>query len=96
MKEITFPALIPTPQPQTTARPPAAGGFLETLTAAVGKVDQQQAAADQAMEKLATGEAKSLHEVLLTVEKADMSMRFFVQMRNKVIEAYQEISRLQV
>ncbi len=48
------------------------------------------------MEKLQSGESKNIHEVMISMEKADISMRLTVQMRNKVLEAYQEIMRMQV
>jgi flagellar hook-basal body complex protein FliE len=49
-----------------------------------------------AMEKLASGESKNLHETLLTVEKADIAFRTMNQIRSKVIEAYKEVMRMQI
>lgn len=69
------------------------GQFLEE---AVSEVNQQQLNADKAVEQLQTGEASNLHEVMVAMEKADISLRLMVQMRNKVVEAYQEIMRMQV
>jgi len=84
------------------ATPPAApartavGGFAEALNKAVVEIGQTQAEADLAVERLQTGESKNLHEVMIAMEKADISLRLAVQMRNKVLEAYQEIMRMQV
>ncbi len=75
---------------------PTAGGFAETLKGFLEKTNEAQINADKAVEKLNTGEAKNLHEVMISMEEADISMRLMVQMRNKVVEAYQEIMRMQV
>jgi flagellar hook-basal body complex protein FliE len=80
----------------TGPRQPAAGGFGKMLGDAIAQVNQNQLQADQAVEKLQTGEARNIHEVMIALEKADISMRLMVQMRNKVIEAYQEVMRMQV
>lgn len=71
-------------------------GFVDALQTAVAKVNEQQVAADTAVEKLQTGESRNLHEVMIAMEKADISMRLLVQVRNKVVDAYQEIMRMQV
>ena len=72
----------------------ADGNFVRAMMDAVNRTDQALIEADQAVEKLNTGEAKSLHEVMISMEKADISMRLLVQMRNKMLEAYKEIMRL--
>jgi len=71
-------------------------GFADALKTAVEKVNENQVAADSAVEKLQTGESKDLHGVMISMEKADISMRLLLQVRNKVIDAYQEIMRMQV
>jgi len=72
------------------------GGFADTLSSAIAQVNKAQVDADRAVEQLQTGEAKNLHEVMITMEKADISLRLMVQMRNKAVDAYQEIMRMQV
>ncbi|BCA79105.1 flagellar hook-basal body complex protein FliE [Desulfuromonas sp. AOP6] len=72
------------------------GGFAQTLKEVLDQTNQSQLNADKAVERLHTGEAQSLHEVMISLEEADISMRLMVQMRNKVVEAYQEIMRMQV
>jgi flagellar hook-basal body complex protein FliE len=49
-----------------------------------------------AMQQLHGGGEKNLHEAMIAMEKADITLRFAVQVRNKAIEAYQEIMRIQV
>ncbi|MBJ6751785.1 flagellar hook-basal body complex protein FliE [Geomonas anaerohicana] len=69
------------------------GKFLEDM---VSKVNEQQGAADRSIQGLATGESKGLHEVMLAVEKASISFQMLTQVRNKAVEAYQEIMRMPV
>lgn len=83
---------------QTTFNKPRSGDeiFANALKDAVGKTNTAQLESDSAIEKLNTGDAKNLHEVMITMEKADISMRLLVAMRNKLLEAYKDIIRMQV
>jgi len=71
-------------------------GFTDMLANAISETNKSQVTADRAIEKLSSGEEKNIHEAMITMEKADISLRLMVQMRNKVVEAYQEIMRMQV
>ena len=62
----------------------------------VGNVNQLQQNADQSIQGLATGQSKGLHEVMIAVEKASISFQLLNQVRNKAVEAYQEIMRMPV
>ncbi len=62
----------------------------------VGKVSELQSQADQSIQSLATGQGKGLHEVMIAVEKASISFQMLTQVRNKAVEAYQEIMRMPV
>lgn len=70
--------------------------FAESLKNAVNSVNELQKDADLMSQKLATGETKNIPEVMIAVEKADIALKLAVQVRNKMIEAYQEIMRMQV
>ena len=93
-----------TPQlPLDKPTPSAAGGaarggpsFGEALEDALRNVDGQMQGADKAAASWVAGDGGDLHNVLITMEKADMSFRTMVQVRNKLLEAYQEIMRIQV
>lgn len=74
----------------------AATGFGDMLKSMVDKVDESQAAGDKAVQMLQSGEAKHLHEVMIAVEEADVSLRLAVQIRNKALTAYEEIMRMQI
>lgn len=72
------------------------GDFGEHLNKALGEVNELQQKADQAIQQL-VGEGKGdLQETMVALEKADVSFRLMMQIRNKVLEAYQEIMRMQV
>lgn len=70
--------------------------FSDSLTKAVNEVNQLQHQSDVMIEKLSTGETKNIPEVMIAVEKADIALKLMVQVRNKMIEAYQEIMKMQV
>ncbi|MFN2257779.1 MAG: flagellar hook-basal body complex protein FliE [Desulfuromonadaceae bacterium] len=74
----------------------ATTGFSDMLADAVSQTNEAQLNADKAAVALQTGKAENLHEVMLSMEEADISMRLLVQMRNKAMDAYQEIMRMQV
>jgi flagellar hook-basal body complex protein FliE len=63
---------------------------------AVNAVNTAHKEADKKMQELATGKSQNIHETMIAAEKADVALRLMVQVRNKVIEAYQEIMRMQV
>jgi flagellar hook-basal body complex protein FliE len=71
------------------------GSFVETLGGALQKVDELQLDADAQAEKVALG-GGNLHEMSLALEKADVSMRLAMKVRTKLVEAYQEIMRMNV
>ncbi|HTN72824.1 MAG TPA: flagellar hook-basal body complex protein FliE [Methylomirabilota bacterium] len=72
------------------------GDFSTHLKNALGDVNDLQQKADQAIQQL-VGEGKGdLQETMIALEKADVSFRLMMQIRNKVLEAYQEIMRMQV
>lgn len=70
-----------------------AGGFAETLGNALQKVDALQTSADVQAERVALG-GGNLHEMSLALEKADVGMRLAMKVRNKLVDAYQEIMRM--
>jgi flagellar hook-basal body complex protein FliE len=69
--------------------------FIETLESAMNQVEQLQAQADNKVESLLQGNGTDVHSAMIAVEKADLSFQLMMQVRNKIVQAYQEISRLQ-
>ena len=91
--------LAPTAAPAAPAASPtrqAGAAFGDILQSLVTAADQQQQQADQAVQTLHGGGEKNLHEAMIAMEQADISLRYLVQVRNKAIEAYQEIMRMQL
>jgi len=70
--------------------------FSRFLGEMIDKVNSSQMASDTAVQQLVTGDTKSLHEVMIAMEKASISFQFLNQTRNKAVEAYQEIMRMPV
>lgn len=97
MKDLTVGTQLKTLLPSPLAsEQPCGSGFAELLGEALSRTNQSQLEADQAAIALQSGEAENLHDVMLAMEEADISMRLLVQMRNKVTEAYKEIMNMQV
>jgi flagellar hook-basal body complex protein FliE len=70
--------------------------FLSYLQAQVGNVNRLQQEADATVAAVATGQSNNLHEMMIALDKADVSFRMLTRVRNKVIDAYQEIMRMSV
>ncbi len=70
--------------------------FGQVLSQFIEDTNTQQLQADQAVQQLATGQSDSIPETMLALTKADLSLRVFMEVRNKVIEAYQEVMRMQM
>lgn len=97
--------IVPGPQPlggveqpggAGAASPTAGPAFGEVLKDSLAQVNQLQTEADRAITDLATGGPTTLHDTMLALEKADLSFRLMMQVRNKIVEAYQEVVRMQV
>lgn len=73
-----------------------ADSFADNLKKAIQTVDKLQKEADVQMQNLATGRSQNIHETMIATEKADLALKLMVQVRNKVIDAYQEIMKMQV
>jgi len=81
----------------TSAKAPASGGgFGKALAGALDDLTATQNQATDQAQQLATGQAKDISGVVMSVEKASLELQLAVQLRNKGVEAYQEIFRMQV
>lgn len=70
--------------------------FSDLLSRAVGSVDQAMKASDQTVEDFIAGKSDNVHDVMISMQKAQVSFQMMVEIRNKAIETYQEISRMQI
>ncbi|MFQ6111141.1 MAG: flagellar hook-basal body complex protein FliE [Nitrospinota bacterium] len=84
--------------PEELSRPPRTekGSFLAALKEKLSLVNDLQKGAERAGESLAVGESKNIHETMISLERADLALRLLTQIRNKALEAYREIMRMQV
>jgi flagellar hook-basal body complex protein FliE len=86
-------AAVNAAQPVKTGKP---GEFASLLAGAVERVDQYRTQATQAVDNLITGETGELHSVALAAQRAELAFELGLQVRNKVVQAYQEIMRMQL
>ena len=86
----------PSPLPATsTGVAPREWGFTETLRGAMDQVEQLQGDANSKTAALLDGSGMDVHSAMIAVEKADLSFQLMMQVRNKIVSAYQEIARMQ-
>ena len=71
-------------------------GFGELLKDYINDVNNKQINADKTIDRFLKGEEKDITNVVLSVEKAEVSLQLFLQIRNKIVQAYQDIMRMQV
>ncbi|HYF95582.1 MAG TPA: flagellar hook-basal body complex protein FliE [Symbiobacteriaceae bacterium] len=84
------------PQPQGATAASPVKEFGQFLAEALANVEAAQHEAAAAAQRLATGEIKDIAEVTIASEKATLALQMTVQVRNKVLEAYQEMMRMPV
>jgi flagellar hook-basal body complex protein FliE len=80
----------------TAPAAPGAASFGQVLKDSLAQVNALQHEADGAIQSLATGGTATLHDTMLAVQRAELSFRLMMQVRNKIVEAYQEVLRMQV
>lgn len=83
-------------QTGATAAAKPAGGFADLLGKAVGQLQSISDNADTKVNAMATGQDVELHDVMLAVETESLAMSLATTIRNKAVEAYQEVFRMQM
>lgn len=78
------------------AEPNEKVSFKDLLDTAITQVNEMQKGADQKIALYAAGQITDPHEVTIAVEEAHLALQYTMQIRNKLLEAYQEIMRMQV
>jgi len=92
---VRMPAGIPSIQPSGAPTSPA-GAFQSVLSDAIGRVNQFQQNSQSSIDKFLSGEDEEVHKVALATQQAELSFDLFMQIRNKVVSAYQEVMRMQM
>lgn len=70
--------------------------FASMLSEAIDQVHTYQSESQQLTSQLVTGQVEDVHQVMIAAQKASLSLQLTVQVRNKIVESYQEIMRMQV
>jgi flagellar hook-basal body complex protein FliE len=87
-------------EPTVTTSPASAGdvigSFQKLLGDALGQVNELSQQADELALRVATGDPVDLHDAVIAQERAALAFRLTLQVRNKVLEAYQELTRMQI
>jgi flagellar hook-basal body complex protein FliE len=100
MKEISIQdhiqTMLPSPFEVQKASEGQGDSFLTALNEAIGEVNDLRNEADRAVEELAAGEEKDIHNTMIALEKAEISFQLMMQVRNKIINAYETIMRTTV
>jgi flagellar hook-basal body complex protein FliE len=86
----------PEPPPPPPVRGEQKPAFRDLLLNSIAEVQRLQTEADQTIKDLAAGEIEDVSQALIAVEKADIAFSTMMQIRNKIIEAYQEVTRMSV
>jgi len=70
--------------------------FKKTLSGFINEVNDLQTKANESIESFATGKVENVHEVMIAMSKAEISFKFMMEARNKLIETYKEVMRMQM
>ena len=90
---ISEPSLAPSIVPAGAAAPQ---GFGSLVTEGLGRVSEQLSASQVDLQQMAAGGTVSMHQVMIGLEESRMSFQLLVQVRNRLLEGYQELMRMQV
>ena len=91
----TLPVIPQIPLTSTTATT-SPSDFGQILQSTINQVQQSNNTANEAVSRFLSGEEGELHTTVLATQKADLQFEMFMQVRNKVVGAYQEIMRMQL
>jgi flagellar hook-basal body complex protein FliE len=87
---------VPLAQPLAGSTAPAPTSFGDLVTGGLQKVSEQLNASQADLQGLATGNVENLHQVMLRLEESRMSFQLMLQVRNRLLESYQELMRMQL
>lgn len=74
----------------------AKGAFQDALASAINNVEGMRQGAAASVERFLAGEGEELHTAIMATQRSELAFEIFLQARNKVVNAYQEIMRMQV
>ena len=83
-------------KPATVQGAETEGKFSDLLKDALSNVNDAQTEASEAVQQVLSGESKDIHSTMIALQKADVSLKLMLEVKNKIVEAYQEVMRTQV
>ena len=85
-----------TPPTVESVSPSTAGGgsFRDVLSSAINEVEGAHNAATESVQRFLSGDGEDLHSTILASQRSDLEFQMFMQVRNKVVSAYQEIMKM--
>src|ERR1700736_6661837 len=93
VSSIALPELV---RPVAAGAGASSGAFRDVLSSAIQTVEASGNNASASVERFLSGEGEELHTTVIATQKAELSFELFLQTRNKVVSAYQEIMRMQM
>ncbi len=87
---------IVAPAIQSPARTGPSGAFQNAFEAAIGRAEDLRRTAAESTERFIAGEGEELHSTIMATQRAELGFEMFLQVRNKVVQAYQEVMRMQM
>jgi flagellar hook-basal body complex protein FliE len=90
------PSVLPDSMRPAPTGAPAANGFSDMLDGLVRTVDTKQAEAGELTKRVLLGESDQLHQSVIAMQEASVAFTLMVEVRNKLVESYQELMRMQV
>ena len=89
---VATPAALPLADSKATGELP----FADLVSNLMQETSDQQSAVGESMRQLVTGESDSIHDVVLTASKADLAFRLVMEVRNRLMQSYEDIMRMQI
>ena len=93
---VSLPAIAPPTLPAQSPSSASGGTFQSAFAEAVQRVESFQQNADASVHRFLSGEGEELHHVAITAQQAELSFQLFMQVRNKIVTAYQQMMQMQI
>jgi len=91
------PSDVPAPlEARGEARRASGGEFGRMVASAIGGVNEQLLASQADLQQLAAGNVQNLHQIMIRLEESRLSFQLLLQVRNRLLEAYQDVMKMQV
>ena len=93
---IREPALAPLAAAEIAGQPATSGSFGAMVTDGLHRLNDQLQTSQVDLQRLATGNVENLHQIMIRMEETRLSFQLMLQVRNRLLESYQDVMRMQV